>query len=524
MLYNEFRFSSPTINEEKINLYQGSKNDKSLIKDIINEWNSRVCLSELCKKWKRDRPSNVSIANPLFLLYNVNSLNSHIADMDAIINNYSPQILILTEVGKVALKKPPIFPDYHFIGQKGTNSFGGVAILCHNSIKYKEISKDLNFILIQIETIPEPTLVGAVYVPPGTTPPLHLFTHCKNKKFVIFGDFNAKHSSWNCDINNNSGNIISYWIEQTGNALIILNLTTSRRSKTIIDFGLTHDNSGWTTEVLETGTSDHYPILLQSPYLTDKTNSFRTTNWRVFSFFMNLVYDYWLSLVYNFDEQFFFSYLSSFLTSLWDRCSTYKSVQGNRPPWPPQLVAHARNVNRRRRIYRRNKTRTHLVQFLEAKHIFNEERSRILKEKFERKVEWIKENNNIWKFTRPIFQPYSTPFRGLTLQNEKITEPKKIVEVLADHYEEHFGEPLPNSNNNFHNECLSIYEKISSLTNIPLENISVEEVKKEWSKFKPKKSTDSSDIFAFLLKNLPSPYLNIITILFIRCSSNGEFF
>ena len=147
-----------------------------------------------------------------------------------------------------------------------------------------------------------------------------------------------------------------------------------------------------------------------------------------------------------------------------------------------------------------------------------------MKEKFERKIEWIKENNNIWKFTRPIFQPYSTPFRGLTLQNEKITEPKKIVEVRADHYEEHFSEPLPNSNNNFHNECLSIYEKISSLTNIPLENISIEEVKKEWSKFKPKKSTDSSDISAFLLKNLPSQYLNIITILFNRRSSNGEFF
>ncbi|CAF1233719.1 unnamed protein product [Rotaria sordida] len=103
----------------------------------------------------------------------------------------------------------------------------------------------------KIETIPERTLIGAVYVPPGKSPPLHLFSKYRNKPFFIFGDFNAKHSSWDCEINNNSGNQIASWLEQTGNSMILPNKSTSRRSNSIIDFGLTHDASGWITEVLD---------------------------------------------------------------------------------------------------------------------------------------------------------------------------------------------------------------------------------------------------------------------------------
>ncbi|CAF3875077.1 unnamed protein product [Rotaria sp. Silwood1] len=245
--------------------------------------------------------------------------------------------------------------------REGTNAFGGVAILCHSSIKYKEICREKKFILIQIETIPERTLIGAVYVPPGKSPPLHLFSKCRNKPFFIFGDFNAKHSSWDCETNNDSGNQIASWLEQTGNSMILPNKSTSRRSNSIIDFGLTHDASGWITEVLDEGTSDHYPILIQSSLFVENSNNFR-------------------------------------------------------------------------------------------------------------------------------------------------------LDLLADHYEKHFDEPEPDNNNPFHCECLSIYDQISRAPTLPLESISIIEVIKEWKKFAPKKSTDSTDTSAFLLKKLPNEYINIITV------------
>ncbi|CAF2955105.1 unnamed protein product [Rotaria sp. Silwood2] len=399
----------------------------------------------------------------------------HIADVDVLVSNHSPQICILTEIGKAVMKKIPHFPDYSTILQEGTNSFGGVAFLIHKSIKYKIVIRELNFLLIEIETIPEPTSVGAVYVPPGTTPPFQLFTKCRNKPFFIFGDFNAKHSDWGCEGNNVSGNQIASWLELTGNEMIIPDKPTSRRSNSIIDFGLTHDATGWYTEVVEDGTSDHFPILLQSPLSVPLTAVFKKTNWKIFTFFLNAVYEYWLSLVYNYDDQFFFTHFSEFLTSLWDRCSTYESARQYRPPWPPHLVTLAREVNRRRRIYRRNKTEINLYLFLQIKALFIDERSQLIQQNYESKREWILKDQNIWKFVRPTFHSFSPPFRGLTVNSGIMKNPKDIVDTLANHYEQHFAEPTPDTNNVIQQKYIAIYNKIALLPNIPLDPIPINE-------------------------------------------------
>ncbi|CAF3184345.1 unnamed protein product [Rotaria sp. Silwood2] len=363
------------------------------------------------------------------------------------------QICILTEIGKAVMKKIPQFPDYNIILQEGTNAFGGVAFLIHKSIKYKIVTRELNFLLIEIETIPEPTCVGAVYVPPGSTPPFQFFTKCSNKAFCIFGDFNAKHTDWGCEGNNGSGNQIVSWLELTGNEMIIPDKPTSRRSKSIIDFGLTHDATGWHTEVIEDGTSDHLPILLQSPLCVPLSAVFKKTNWKIFIFFLKTVYEYWLSLVYNYDEQFFFIQFSEFLASLWDRCSTYESARRYRPPWPPHLVALAREV----------------------KALFIDERSQLTQQKYESKREWILKDQNIWNFVRPTFHSLSSPFRGLTVNSGIMKNPKDIVDTLANHYERHFAEPTPDMNNVIQQKYISIYDKIALLPNIPLDPIPINE-------------------------------------------------
>lgn len=127
--------------------------------------------------------------------------------------------------------------------------------------------------------------------------------------------------------------------------------------------------------MIDEGTSDHLPILIQSPLCVHLTSVFQKTNWNISTFLLNNFYEYWLSLVYNYAEQFFFTHFSEFLTNLWDRCSIYKSARQYRSPWPPNLVTLAREVNRRRRIYRRNKTEIKLYMFLQTKALFIDERS-----------------------------------------------------------------------------------------------------------------------------------------------------
>ena len=508
---------------EVVQSFNATECEKSLLGEIINEWNARKYTSSLFVKWMKEKPP-MNDPNLTFLNYNVNSLKSHITDLDIILNKYAPQICILTEIGMPAIRRMPIIPNYQVVFQEGSNAFGGVAIAIQDSTKYKVMAKEVNFLLIEVETAPESTLIGAVYVPPGKIPPFHLFEKCKGKPFCIFGDFNAKHQEWECATRNESGDRLMEWLEATGNEVIIPPQATSRRSDTRIDFGITHDASGWSTEVAEEGTSDHFPCIVQSPLCVSKSNFFRVTYWNVFSFFLKISYNHWLSLVYNYDEQFFFSHFSEFIRCLWDRCSVYKPVCQFRPLWPPSLVSLAREVNRRRRIYRRNKTSINLDIFLRVRRFFLEERSKVIEYKHEKNIEWIASKQNIWKFARPIFKSFSPPFKGLTVNSKRIIDPKEIVETLANHYEEHFAEPKPDVNNPFHQKVLSIYESISLMPNIPLEKISINEVMKEWKKFAPKKSTDSMETSALLLKKLPDEYLNILTILFNKCAEKGDFF
>ncbi|CAF4779575.1 unnamed protein product, partial [Rotaria sp. Silwood2] len=61
----------------------------------------------------------------------------------------------------------------------------------------------------------------------------------------------------------------------------------------------------------------------------------------------------------------------------------------------------------------------------------------------------------------------------------------KIVQILADHYKKHFGIPEINLDNPYHQRALEAYHQILYTPNIPLEAISMEEVLKQWKRFKP---------------------------------------
>ena len=520
---SSFFFFDPSLNPSICETFEGTPIEKSCLLEMIKEWNARLCISSLCKQWKKDRPPHDSSSNLLILLFNVQGLNTHITDVDLLLNETKPHICILTGVGAAA-RRLPEFPEYTGISQIGTNSFGGVAILYRKSLKCKTIEVDLNFLLIEIQIAKEPIYVGAVYVPPGSLPPFQLVTKYANKPFYIFGDFNAKHTLWGCKQNNTSGVHTINWLEATGNDMIVPNSITSRRSDSIIDFGISHDATGWNSQVLNEGTSDHWPILFQSPISIQNTTLYKQTNWKLFKFFLSSICQYWNSLVYNFDTDTFFSLFSTFLQALHDRCSSYRCIDKYRPPWPPLLVQTARTVNKYRRIYRRTHLREHLERFLIWKEIFTDERSSYIQQRREKNIEWLKEGSNIWKSVKDTFRPFTPPFRGLSTDKGRITDPKKIVEILADHYETHFQEPDHNERNPAHRNAMVFFENLQYLPSIPLEQIRFEEVLREWKKFLPKKSMDSAGTSAFILKQLPYEYLSIITVLFNKCAQNGDFF
>ncbi len=104
------------------NNFQGTQKEKRILNDMIKEWNERVCVSQLCEKWNKERPI-CQIENLLIVLYNCQCLSTHKNDLDLILNMYTPQIIVLTGVGSLIHSLPNI-PHYYWHSQKGTNSFG----------------------------------------------------------------------------------------------------------------------------------------------------------------------------------------------------------------------------------------------------------------------------------------------------------------------------------------------------------------------------------------------------------------
>ncbi|CAM4779410.1 unnamed protein product, partial [Rotaria magnacalcarata] len=238
----------------------------------------------------------------------------------------------------------------------------------------------------------------------------------------------VEQQDWNCKSNNTCGVHLLNWFETTGNEIIASTKPTSKRSDAIIDFGITNDSNGWTSEVLNEGTSDHFPILFQSPIGKCEDSLFRKTKWKMFNYFLQLIHEYWMSVAYNLDEQTFFSLFSSFISSLWDKCSTYESSLRFRVPWPPELVFLAKD------------------------------------------------------------------------------------------------EPEYNNSNHKHLLAIERFKQIEFTPSMPLEPITMNEVAQEWKSFKPKKSSDSAGTSAYMLKQLPTEYLGIITVLFNKCAVKGNFF
>ena len=519
-MIRDFRFSPPTVHTSAIDFFEGTKSEKKTLEQIIVEWNCRSSLSELSKGWHKERPVTCS-ENLSLILYNCQCLSTHVADLDILLSTYTPQICILTGIGSM-IKNLPKIPQYHWISQEGTNAFGGVAILTHETIKIKVITRELDFLLIQVEMLPKPILLGAIYLPPGKPFPQHLFDRLVNEPFYVFGDYNAKHEDWLCERNNATGSQVKAWLECTGCEMIYPNQPTSKKSSAIIDFGITHNASGWQAQVVKEGTSDHFPVLIQAPLSVGENAFFRKTNWKIFSFFLACVFPYFNALAYNMDPDPFLELFADFLSSTWDRASVYLPVKKYRPPWPAHLVQLARQQNNSRKRYRRNRNEERLEEYLSWKREYENEKSLFLQKRTENKLSFLSHGNNIWKHVHPTFHPYAPAFKGLTTAAGVITDHQQIADTLAEFYEGHFESPAIDPTNMNHLEATEKYVSISQIPNIPLERITLEEVKTNWRRARKKKSTDSEGLSAFLLDQLPGEYMQTITIAFNKVAEQGN--
>jgi hypothetical protein len=264
-------------------------------------------------------------------------------------------------------------------------------------------------------------------------------------------------------------------------------------------------------------------VYFKAPFSVSETGYFKKTNWNLYHFFLQNIYEYLNVVVYNLDAEDFFYLFSLILSSLSDRVGEFIPVEKYRPPWPPYLVALAKKQNKLRTKFRKTRVLKDLEEYLFWKNVYTNERCLYQQKQRENQLSWISQGNNIWKLVHPIFHPYTPPLSGLTTNKGIIKDPQMIVDTLADHYDKHFESPMHDSGNSAHVEALEAYTNVSYLPNLPLEPISFEEVQSSLKRTQNKKSTDSDGISAFHLKQMPDEFMKIITIGFNKMAETGTF-
>lgn len=150
------------------------------------------------------------------MLWNAQSINNACKRilLENLLINDKIDVLLLVETFLKPQHEFKINGYTVYRGDRIHQMHGGVAITIRNDITHKSNSplktQSIENISIQININNTPTNIIVAYSPKYTQffeNDIKTLTD-SNTQFMLFGDFNAKHSSWNCHLHNKAGNIL----------------------------------------------------------------------------------------------------------------------------------------------------------------------------------------------------------------------------------------------------------------------------------------------------------------------------
>lgn len=240
-----------------------------------------------------------AIKKPKILLWNAQGISnkSKQIQLEYFVQRERIDIILLVET---FLKQQHAFQLKDFMVYRNdrlNQAHGGVAMAIRKTLQHKFCSplhtNYIENIAIEIIINNSPTRIIAAYCPKQSTyfeNDIQLLTSASNQ-FMIFGDFNAKHRSWNCSKNNKSGNQL-YALQHTSNFLIYnspehTHHPHSGQTPSTIDIVLANVNF---TFQLSTRAgqlfSDHEPVVCEidenRQQIASKTFDYKKADWNKF--------------------------------------------------------------------------------------------------------------------------------------------------------------------------------------------------------------------------------------------------
>ncbi|GFV44640.1 probable RNA-directed DNA polymerase from transposon X-element [Trichonephila clavipes] len=209
---------------------------------------------------------------------------------DTIID-YNPDVIGIQETHLRPADRVSI-PNYTcHRSDRTTHRGGGTAIFVKNSIRHHAIVNTSNTfentsVILHVGNNTKIT-VACIYRPPHgsiNTIELDAILNHSNKAF-LFGDFNAKHSSWNPGRSNTNGNILCNWA--VGSALDIIAPDTPTHfnawhTNNILDIGFAANLAHTDVFTINALSSDHNPVIfdfITNNILPPILRTLKSTNW-----------------------------------------------------------------------------------------------------------------------------------------------------------------------------------------------------------------------------------------------------
>ncbi|KAL1116304.1 hypothetical protein AAG570_005799 [Ranatra chinensis] len=207
------------------------------------------------------------------MTYNARGLQRQLSEIIDIIVENRVDVVLLTETHLREAHKPYI-PGFTIHRKDRGTSGGGVAILVKNEIRHRQImvpSSEMEIIGVQVNAGTRPVNFFSVYKPPDTKLDCDVLHDILSEPqvTVVAGDFNAKHTFWNCSGKNTAGTTLYKFIE--ANRHVHLSVPTefthfpdNGNSPSTLDLVLTNRGHKIArTRVLHSGSSDHLPVYFQ---------------------------------------------------------------------------------------------------------------------------------------------------------------------------------------------------------------------------------------------------------------------
>ncbi|GFT18611.1 RNA-directed DNA polymerase from mobile element jockey [Trichonephila clavipes] len=216
-------------------------------------------------------PSPPRTATPLGTINNYDMVVvGLIQELKDCIIDYNPDVIGIQETHLRPADRVSI-PNYTcHRSDRTTHRGGGTALFVKNSIRHHAILNVSNTfenssVILQLGNNSKITVACIYRLSHGSinTTELDAILNHSNKAF-LFGDFNARHPSWNPGRANTNGNILCNWA--VGSALDILAPDTpthfnSRHSNAILDIGFAVNLSHTEVFTINTLSSDHNPVI-----------------------------------------------------------------------------------------------------------------------------------------------------------------------------------------------------------------------------------------------------------------------